>query len=56
MGSDINRGLGDIDGRARFETEGFDAIEPDIDDSYTENTGFGLTMADDVAFNRTLAN
>lgn len=34
----------------------FDAIEPDIDDSYTENTGFGLTMADDVAFNRTLAN
>ena len=36
--------------------KGFDAIEPDIDDSYTENTGFGLTMADDVAFNRTLAD
>ncbi len=36
--------------------KGFDAIEPDIDDSYTENTGFPLTMADDVAFNRTLAD
>ena len=36
--------------------KGFDAIEPDIDDSYTDDTGFGLTMADDVAFNRTLAN
>lgn len=35
--------------------KGFDAIEPDIDDSYADGTGFPLTMADDIAFNRTLA-
>ncbi|HKM53617.1 MAG TPA: endo alpha-1,4 polygalactosaminidase, partial [Isosphaeraceae bacterium] len=49
--------VGVIENRiAMCAQKGFDAIEPDIDDSYTENTGFGLTMADDVAFNRTLAN
>jgi hypothetical protein len=36
--------------------KGFDAVEPDIDDSYTADTGFPLTMADNVAFNTTIAN
>ena len=36
--------------------EGLRRDRAGLDDSYTENTGFGLTMADDVAFNRTLAN
>jgi hypothetical protein len=36
--------------------KGFDAIEPDIDDSYTEDTGFPLTMADNVQFNSRLAS
>jgi hypothetical protein len=36
--------------------KGFDAIEPDIDDSYTDNTGFPITMADDVNYNTVLAS
>jgi hypothetical protein len=35
--------------------KGFDAIEPDIDDSYTENTGFPLTKADEETFLAALA-
>jgi hypothetical protein len=31
--------------------KGFDAVEPDIDDSYTESTGFPLTLEDNLAFN-----
>ena len=35
--------------------KGFDAVEPDIDDSYTADTGFPITLADNVAFNTTIA-
>ena len=31
--------------------KGCDGIEPDLDDSYTADTGFPLTMADQIAFN-----
>ena len=35
--------------------KGFDAVEPDIDDSYTEETGFAITREDNVAFNARVA-
>lgn len=35
--------------------KGFDAIEPDIDDSYTEDTGFPITFEDNLAFNEEIA-
>jgi hypothetical protein len=35
--------------------KGFDAVEPDIDDSYREDTGFSLTQQDNVEFNRRVA-
>lgn len=35
--------------------KGFDAIEPDIDDSYREITGFPLTQSQNLAFNRRVA-
>lgn len=35
--------------------KGFDAVEPDIDDSYTENTGFPITRQDQIAYNTWLA-
>lgn len=35
--------------------KGFDAVEPDIDDSYAENTGFPITLADNLDFNRSIA-
>jgi hypothetical protein len=35
--------------------KGFDAIEPDIDDSYTHPTGFSISEADNVRFDATLA-
>ena len=45
-----------IDARLdRAKAKGCDGIEPDIDDSYFESTGFPLTMADQVAFNRQIA-
>ena len=45
-----------IDARLdRAKAKGCDGIEPDIDDSYVESTGFPLTMADQVAFNRQIA-
>lgn len=31
--------------------KGCDGIEPDLDDSYTQDTGFPLTRADQIAFN-----
>jgi len=43
---------------ARFDTcktRDFDAIEPDIDDSYLSATGFPLARADQIAFNTWLA-
>jgi hypothetical protein len=36
--------------------KGFDAIEPDIDESYTSNTGFPLTKAIEEAYMKDLAN
>jgi hypothetical protein len=35
--------------------KGFDGIEPDNVDGYANDTGFGLTKADQIAFNRDLA-
>lgn len=35
--------------------KGFDAVEPDLDDTYTANTGFPLTQRDQVAFNSAVA-
>jgi len=34
--------------------KGFDAVEPDIDDSYTDSTGFGLTEAENIRYDRAL--
>jgi hypothetical protein len=33
----------------------FDAVEPDIDDSYTDTTGFAITEADDIRYDLALA-
>ncbi|HUB69334.1 MAG TPA: endo alpha-1,4 polygalactosaminidase [Acidimicrobiales bacterium] len=44
---------------ARFErckSEGFSGVETDIDDSYTDNTGFPLTLGDEVTFDTRVAN
>lgn len=35
--------------------KGFDAIEPDIDDSHANQTGFPITEAENIAYNRNLA-
>ncbi|MEV6105537.1 endo alpha-1,4 polygalactosaminidase [Streptomyces sp. NPDC051940] len=43
---------------ARFEmcaAKGFDGVEPDLMDAYTNDTGFPLTAADQLAYNRMLA-
>jgi hypothetical protein len=37
------------------KAKGFDGIEPDIDDSYPENTGFPLTRQDQINYNTWLA-
>jgi hypothetical protein len=34
--------------------KGFDAVEPDIDDSYTDSTGFLITEAENIRYDRTL--
>ena len=34
--------------------KGFDAVEPDIDDSYTDSTGFSITEQDNIQYDRTL--
>ena len=36
--------------------KGFDAVEPDIQDGYTNATGFSLTAADQLAYNKALAD
>lgn len=36
--------------------KGFDAVEPDNVDGYANNTGFPLTSADQIAFNRMIAD
>ncbi len=38
------------------ESEGFDGVETDIDDSYASATGFPLTLADEVTFDTEVAN
>ena len=45
--------------RARFDlckAKGFDGIEPDNIDGYTNNTGFPLTYQDQLNYNTWLAN
>jgi hypothetical protein len=37
------------------KAKGFDAVEPDIQDGYTNSTGFPLTAADQLAYNKALA-
>ena len=44
---------------ARLDTaraKGCDGIEPDLDDTYTESTGFPLTMQDQLTFNHAVAD
>jgi len=36
-------------------SKGFDAVEPDIDDSYTDATGFSVTQSQNVVYDTTLA-
>ena len=40
---------------AMCASKGFDAVEPDIDDSYTGSTGFAISMAQNVTFDSTLS-
>ncbi len=40
---------------AMCASKGFDAVEPDIDDSYTESTGFPMSQAQNVQYDTTLA-
>ena len=40
---------------AMCHSKGFDAVEPDIDDSYTDSTGFSITEAQNVTYDATLA-
>ena len=45
--------------RARLDVaraKGCDGIEPDLDDTYTDNTGFSLTMQDQLVFNKAVAD
>ena len=48
--------VGAIEARvAMCAQKGFDAVEPDIDDSYTDDTGFPLTEAEEISFDTTIA-
>ena len=38
------------------EAKGFDAVEPDLLDGYTNKTGYPLTAADQLAYNRMIAD
>jgi hypothetical protein len=40
---------------AMCAAKGFDAIEPDIDDSYTDRTGFAVSQAENVHYDTTLS-
>ena len=40
--------------RQQCAAKGFDAVEPDIDDSYTDATGFNITEAQNIRFDREL--
>ena len=37
-------------------SRGFDAVEPDLDDSYTDTTGFSITEANEISYLSTLSN
>jgi hypothetical protein len=37
-------------------SKGFDAVEPDLEDGYSNNTGFPLTAADQITFNTWVAD
>lgn len=41
---------------ATCRDKGFDAVDPDNVDGYTHRTGFALTAADQLAFNRSIAD
>jgi len=36
-------------------SKGFDAVEPDIDDSYTDSTGFSITESQNAAYDKVLS-
>jgi hypothetical protein len=40
--------------RQQCSAKGFDAVEPDIDDSYTDATGFKITETQNIRYDRTL--
>lgn len=40
--------------REQCAAKGFDAVEPDIDDSYTESTGYRITEAQNVTYDKQL--
>jgi hypothetical protein len=40
--------------RQQCAAKGFDAVEPDIDDSYTDSTGFTITEQENIQYDRTL--
>lgn len=40
--------------RQQCAAKGFDAVEPDIDDSYSDSTGYPVTEAENEAYDRTL--
>jgi hypothetical protein len=40
---------------AMCASKGFDAVEPDLEDGYSNNTGFPLTAADQITFNTWVA-
>jgi hypothetical protein len=40
--------------RQQCAAKGFDAVEPDIDDSYTDATGFRITEADEIRYDLAL--
>jgi hypothetical protein len=40
--------------RQQCRSKGFNGVEPDIDDSYTDVTGFGITEAQNIAYDKKL--
>jgi hypothetical protein len=40
--------------RQQCSAKGFDAVEPDIDDSFSDTTGFGITEAQNISYDKTL--
>jgi len=42
--------------RQQCAAKGFDAVEPDIGDSYTDSTGFGVTEKNNIAYDNALGN